>query len=261
MELIKPTRKLGNAAGVLLPKELANSLVKIEIIDYLLDEIDLMKLLREYIDLNEIIGVYLVGGYARGDYDNDSDVDVLVISGNVDLEINKDKYQITIIPKEVLDQQKGYPLYYHMINEAKPVLNEYLLNSYRKDLKLSINGIKEYIKATKKMIKKAESHVRSKNSKNGRTDDAVAYSLILRLRGLYLLDCVDDRKKSSKNGLLSLIKSLTSSLDMYDRYNAIKNNKKLKEDSIEIGDAQKVIDYLKEGLEKWEEIIKEEGRF
>ena len=56
----------------------------------LLDVIDIIK---KYIDLSDVIGIYLTGSYARGEEDEESDIDVLVITENVDREmINKGIY-------------------------------------------------------------------------------------------------------------------------------------------------------------------------
>ena len=76
-ELIKPIVKVGNSAGIILPKEWLNGKEKVELIE---TPKDIKKELLEVLDsyLPDIIGIYLTGSYARGEETPESDIDILV---------------------------------------------------------------------------------------------------------------------------------------------------------------------------------------
>ena len=76
-ELIKPIIKVGNSAGVILPKNWINGEARIELIEKPLDiKNDILEILKPY--LQNIEGIYLIGSYARGDYKSNSDIDIFI---------------------------------------------------------------------------------------------------------------------------------------------------------------------------------------
>ena len=79
MELIKTTVKVGNSAGVLLPKKYLNSQVKI-ILEPLNIEKDVIEILMDEKILDKIMGIYIIGSYAREEQTIESDIDILVIT-------------------------------------------------------------------------------------------------------------------------------------------------------------------------------------
>ena len=76
--------------------------------------------------------------------------------------------------------------------------------------KSAMNVVKEYIKLAEEMEKKVS--------------DAASYSLILRLRTLYIIDCLRKDKIWKKKEFLGLIKKISGSLIAYERYLDSKNN-------------------------------------
>ena len=87
MEIIsRKTIKSGNASAVVLPKSWLNKKVKVELVDKNKETIlqDVLDIVKSSIDLSEIIGIYLVGSYARGDNEYTSDIDILIISEKTD---------------------------------------------------------------------------------------------------------------------------------------------------------------------------------
>ena len=78
--LLKKTIKSGNASAVVLPKAWLDKRVKVELIDKTSEIIlhDVLDIVKSSMDLSEIIGIYLVGSYARGDRTNLSDIDILI---------------------------------------------------------------------------------------------------------------------------------------------------------------------------------------
>src|SRR3989344_1988967 len=64
---------------------------------------DVLHIVKSSIDLSEIIGIYLVGSYARGDNTYTSDIDILIISEKTNRElIKKDGYEILIVSLNLL---------------------------------------------------------------------------------------------------------------------------------------------------------------
>src|SRR3990167_8964570 len=104
MELIKRTIKVGNSAGVLLPKKWLNSQVKV-VLSPLNIEKDVLDILMEEKLLNEILGVYLIGSYSRGEQTIESDIDILVITDNLEKRIKKERYDLLLIAKKTLEEQ------------------------------------------------------------------------------------------------------------------------------------------------------------
>lgn len=262
-QIIKQAKRLGNASGVVLPKDWENALVKVQLVSRPLSPAELMNVLQQEIALEDVVGVYLVGSYSRGDNDTDSDIDILVISNDINRDITKGKYQITIVSQDTMKKYKGYPLYYSMLQEAKPILNGILLENYRTDLSVSIKGVKEYLQAARRALRRVDSLISDKEEVSTETADAVAYSLILRLRGLYILDCIAQKKQQSKQELLALIRKVAGSLNIYNRYVAMKNDEEghMHRVEIKIEEAIAIRDYLQGGITRWAEMIKEERKF
>jgi len=253
MELIKNTIRVGNSAGVLLPKEFLNAQVKV-VLQPLNIEKDILEILLEEGILKNILGIYLIGSYARKEQTIESDADILVITDNIDKRIEKGKYDILLVSKKIVDEKMKkniFPLLPMMI-EAKPIINKELLNKYintsltKKNLKWHIDTTKSAMGVVKEYIKLAE-EIQEKVS------DAASYSLILRLRTIYIINCLKNGKIWTKREFLNLIKKISGSLIAYERYLASKNNN-AKEYKLPIEEARKLMDYNNKKIreiEKW----------
>ena len=104
MELIKNTIRVGNSAGVLLPKEFLNTQVKIVLQPLNIDK-DVLNILIEEKMLKNVLGCYLTGSYARKEQTIESDVDILVITDKINKRIKKGKYEITCISRGEVERQ------------------------------------------------------------------------------------------------------------------------------------------------------------
>ncbi len=254
-ELIKPIVRVGNSAGVVLPKEWVNGKARIQLIEDPLNiNADVLQILTSY--LYKIKGIYLVGSYARGDECIDSDVDVLVITNNLNKKIEKGKYNLILISEDnVKDALKKniLPLL-PMIREAKIILNEDLIKDYKKTF-LTKKNLNWHIGTTKSVMKISKIAIELSNEKKEKISDNVMYSLVLRLRELYIVDCLMNKKNSNKNDFLKLIRKITGSIDSYEAYIRSKNNKKSKR-FISVESAVKIYDYLIEKIKKQEKWIR-----
>ena len=117
-EVIKQAFKLGNSAGVLLPVEWQNRKVMVKLIERSITQ-ELMEILEEKNLLKDIMGIYLAGSYARGEETEDSDIDVLIITDNVDKQLKIGKYEILFVSKERFDRSRLKSIYLaSLINDA-----------------------------------------------------------------------------------------------------------------------------------------------
>ena len=243
MELIKNTIRVGNSAGVLLPKEFLNTQVKI-VLQPLNTEKNILEILLEERILKNILGVYLIGSYARKEQTIESDVDVLAITDNINKRIKKGKYEILLVSKEIVDKKMKkdiFPLL-PMITEAKPIINRELLNEYIHS-PLTKKNLKWHIDTTKSAMKVIEKSIELSREMGMEESDSSAYSLVLRLRGVYIVDCLKKRRIWNKNEFLEMIKKIAGSLSAYEGYLRVKANKKMKY-KLPPEEAKKLHDYI-----------------
>ena len=249
MELIKRITKAGNSSNVLLPREWLGGMARVELIEKPLNiNEDILEILNSY--LKNVIGIYLVGSYARGEETKESDVDILVITDKINKKIRKGKYEIILISKDNLEktiEKNALPLL-PMVREAEPILNKGLINEYKKikPNKENTKFILELTKSSRKMCKEA---IKISKELNENISDEIMYSLILGLRTIYIIDSLKKNKIPSTKGLKSLIIKLTKSEEVYHAYSRMKNDKKTKS-AIKPEIAEKLNNYIIEKLGK-----------
>ncbi len=252
--ILRKTIKSGNASAVVLPKAWLDKRVKIELIDKTPELIlyDALEIIKSDIDLSEIIGIYLAGSYAREEQTDASDIDILVISEKTDKEIiKKDNYEIMIVSLNLLNYKLKENLLPvgTMLKEAKPLLNSNFLKKIK--IEVTKKNVNWYLKTTKDRLKIIKNSIDmiEKNKPDGKLSDAVAYSLILRLRTLYMIDCLIRDKVYNKDEFINLIKKISGSLTAYNRYIYAKNNKDNKRE-LPVTEGRKLYNYLKDYLQK-----------
>lgn len=228
MEIMRSVQKWGNSGGVLVPKEWLNREVKIILIDRSSDiKKEIFDILDDY--LEDIIGVYLTGSYSRGEQREDSDIDIIAISNNTRKEITSGRYNVSIIPLYTIEKTlKNNPLMIlPRLIEAKPITNLGLLDKF-KEIKISKELFKDFIKDTERIIKINEELIDLEDSsKKYLESNELIYSLLLRLRGIYLIKCILYRKKYSNLHFLNFLKKSVGKdyLNVYDVYRLIKEGK------------------------------------
>jgi len=255
-ELIKPIIKVGNSAGVLLPREWLNGKARIELVEKPLDiNKEVLQILEPY--LEDVVGIYIVGSYARHEETEESDIDILAITQKTEKHIKPGKYDILLIPKEIIEQQlekDALPIL-PMLIEAKPILNKGLLDKYKK-AELTKDNLKYHIETTKSALNVVREDIKAAKELNQKVSDASAYSLILRLRTLYIIECIKNQQICTKKKFLSLVKKITGSLSAYNLYRDVKNNKKPGY-KLEIKEAEKLSAEINKRLEQVEKWLKE----
>jgi predicted nucleotidyltransferase len=255
MEIIKNTIKVGNSAGVLLPKKWLNSQVKI-ILEPLNIEKEVIEIIIDEGILKDVLGLYLVGSYARKEQTIDSDVDILAITSNTNKTVKRGRYEIICISEKEVGSQliKNVLPLLPMIKEAKPIINGGLIKHYTNS-PLNSKNLRFHIETTKSAMKVVEKDIELSKEMGEEASDASAYSLILRLRTLYIISCLRDNKIWNKKDFLKLIKDISGSLSAYERYLSSKN-KNTRDCKLPIKEAEKLMDYVNKKIiefEKWTE--------
>ncbi|MEK6914782.1 MAG: DUF2080 family transposase-associated protein [Nanoarchaeota archaeon] len=257
MIIIKKTREVGTSAGVLLPREWLNKQVIVQLIipDTKIIKKRVIDILVEKDLLQEVIGIYQTGSIARNESDEYSDIDILIVTENYSGTINEENYSIILIPKKELEKSlEKNPIYYlPMIKEAKTIINPELIAKYKK-YKLTKKGVLSYIKSSMVAIKRSN-HLISLDEELGdkNTSDAVAYSLVLRIRGAYILESIINNKMWNKKELIKII----NNKKIYQGYLARKEKKKNNRNYIPIDEAKVLIKLLENMLQKLEKWAKE----
>ena len=253
-EEIRNAIRWGNSAGVLLPKNWAGQQVKVILIDRTLQiKKEVLIMLENY--LEDIIGIYLVGSYARNEQEEDSDIDIIAISKNIKKEVISGKYSISITPLESLKRtiEKNPILVLPRLNEAKVIINSSLLEEL-KSIKTAKISFKNFIEETKRIIKISNGFIKiDKEQKREYLDSiSIIYSLILRLRGVFLIKNLIEKKDYSKKEFSLWLKKELSQEEFeksYNIYKSIRDEKKVNE-KIKIETAEKLVNILKKEIKK-----------
>lgn len=124
-EFIKKAIKVGNSAGVLLPKSLLGSEVKITLVKKPIDiKKDVLKILENYFE--DLLGIYIINLGKQ--------IEILAISAGIRKIISTGKYKISIVPLSIIKQDlKNEPRLKIKLNQAKVILNKALLFDLKKE--------------------------------------------------------------------------------------------------------------------------------
>ncbi len=256
MEIVKTAVRVGNSAGILLPRAWEGGKVKAVLIKEPLNiKQDVLMTLSPY--LEKILGVYLVGSYARGEAKEDSDIDILAVSEGVSKEIKQGKYTITLTDIDNIRKGRMKMLFYilALIKEAKPIINSPLLEELKK-LKLSKVSMRWHIEMSKSALKVIKKFIEIDDTEKNETltSDAVIYSLILRLREAYIVDCLLHNKGYSAKEFMRILGKRIKETELkkiYEGYKLVKNDKQAKE-KIMLKDIKELVKLLEEMLREQE---------
>ncbi len=181
-------RRWGNSGGVLLPREWLGKQVEVVLVDRS-NEIkeEVFEILKPY--LEDVYGIYLVGSYARGEQDRNSDIDIVVISGRTRTRISSGRYNVEIYTlagvRETL--KKNPVMIYPRLKEARAILNKDLLKDLLK-VKINYNNVRDFIEDCKRAVKINKGFIDFDREVGNNLDSSgVLYSLVLRLRGIYFI--------------------------------------------------------------------------
>lgn len=248
---IKRAVKAGNSSAVVLPRAWLNKEVRVELVEKNSDIIlaDVLEIARKNIDLKHIIGIYLVGSYARGEESSDSDIDILIVTDCINKDmINEGIYNVLIVSSSLIEQKLKHDLFPigQMIREAEPLLNRSYLNSIK--VKVTKENIRWYLDTTEdklKIIKKIIDKVKKNERKY--LEDKVAYTLVLRIRTLYIIEKLIENKSYSKKQFVKEINKVSGGNNAYEGYLAVKNDSE-ENKRISVEETVTLYDYLENKL-------------
>ena len=243
-QLRKKVARSGNSGAVWVPKDWLGEeilITRLETKKSLEEEI--LKILLPY--LKNISSIFLYGSYARKEETKDSDVDILVIAENK-FKIKADKFDINVIQADNIEESvRTNAFIYAVILESKPIVNSYLLTNLKKIKFNSKDFVKFYIDSTKDSILSTKEMIEL-DRLDGEyiTSYSIIYSLILRLRGIFLINCIL-KNKTFSNALFKeyLTKHTQEFKKIYDIYRGIRDNKTINT-QIEINSAELLLNLL-----------------
>ena len=235
----------GNGSIVYTPKEWIGREVIITLPQLSLKEeiLDLLKL-----HLENIQGIYLYGSYARNEQENDSDADVLVVSDKK-FSVKKAGYDINVHSLENLKKiLVNNPLYSLILKEAKIILNRSLLDELK-----NINSRRDFsfvLETTRGVLEINKDFIDME--KDDFDNSAVIYSLVLRLRGLYMIDCILKNKLYSNKDFKNFVmkKGVKNFNILYRAYRSERDNRRVGKIKISKDDVNRLYSLVKNETEK-----------
>ncbi len=200
----KLVQKFGNSSHVVLPKEYIGRRIKFVAEPKTFQDIkcEILEILKPY--LENIIGVYLYGSYARDEQTIDSDIDILVVTdAKFKIIENIDNYHIisTMINSIENTLKNNAVLILPIIKEAKTIINPDSLRRY-KDYKFTEKNTKQFLNDTEKILE-----LNKKGLELNFEVGSLVYSLILRIRGLLMIKLIMNRGVYSKGSLFNYLES------------------------------------------------------
>jgi len=185
-QLVKRVVRSGNGGAVWVPRNWLGEEILISRLEKPKLNVDeeIVRILLPY--LKNIIGIYMYGSYARGEETSESDIDILVVGEGFSVE-NKGKFDFKVISSDKLKEGiRKDPFLYSIVKEARVILNSNLLLDLRK-VKF-LGGFKWFKSSTLDSIK-SDKEFLNLDKLDGEyvRSFSVVYSLILRLRGVFLL--------------------------------------------------------------------------
>ena len=245
-QIIRKVTLVGNGAHIFVPKEwLGKNVIVSKAQEKTLNE-KIFSLIEPH--LESIIGVYLYGSQARNEAQEDSDIDLLIITLK-DLKIKQLGFEIICLKENELDKAiKSSPeIMYSIIAEAKPIINPKLLQELREKHTPNPSDFKKFINSTEKIIRINSVALKEEEKLGKETlDTSSAYSIMLRLRGLFIISNLLKNKPSSNKDFKNWIESNIQNIEyskIYAIYRAVKNSIPIKQ-KIKISDLKLLLSFL-----------------
>lgn len=247
-QLIRIVSQVGNGAHIFAPKEWINEKVLIVRLEQKTIKEQILEKLYPHLD--KIIAVFLYGSHARNEATESSDLDVLVISKEK-IKIDKKENQdfLILTEKEIQNAIKTNPiLMYSIFKEAKAVINQDYLEKLNK-VKLNKNYFKGFISQTKNSIKSTREIIELDKKTGKYSSDSSIYSLILRLRGIFIINCLIENRPFFNSLFEKWLRPLKINYSkLYEVYRKVRNGKSGEDTTIPIEQEEKLIMFLEKEL-------------
>jgi predicted nucleotidyltransferase len=217
MKLIKKAVEMGNGAAVYIPREYAGRQVVIVLPEGITD---IKKRIIEKLAgrMENIIGVYMFGSYARGESHLLSDIDVLIITKEEEKGLKQlfddMDVRVTTIEKIKKSIENLPAITVPILREAKTIINPALLDELR-SAKINYRNFKWNFDDIKRVIKIIETFIEIDEGDIGLSH---IYSLIMRARICYMMDCLLKNKQFSNSALKAEIIKRGLNEKTYEKY-------------------------------------------
>lgn len=236
LKITKTVQESGNGGHIYLPKELIGKQVLVVQITRTVKDIkrEILQILEPH--LEHIIGVYLYGSYSRGEQKSTSDIDILVVTDKkLKIKEKMGDYEITSTTIEEIKKslEHNAVIVLSIIKEAIAVLNGKLLKTFS-NYKLNRKNTKWYLNSTKSSLNIIDNLMQDRLKSS---IPNITYPLMTRLRGLYLIKCLNNNKEYSNKKLKEYLtkKRLKEKVidDLYNVYQAARDEKRIPENKID----------------------------
>ena len=260
-EIVKEVVKFGNGSVVYTPKKWLGKQVLVILEEKPIDiKGEVLKILKPH--LQEIESVFLFGSFARNEQTETSDVDVLIIS-NKKFDLKKSgRLDFLVMPRETFIEKfkRDETLFlYQIVKEAKPIFNGVLLEGLRQvEIKPDFGKfLRDSLGAFKTVSQFLE--IDKKKGKKYTDSTASVYSLVLRLKTLFLIQRFLKNQGFSNNEFKEFIKKHgfkdNTINDFIEIYRAERDNKKIIHGTM-LKDVEKLFETTKIEFLRTEKLVK-----
>ena len=249
----KIVQQIGNGGHIYLSKEMVGKKVEITLVEKTIGEIEEEALLMLKPYLKHIVGVYLYGSYARGEPTPESDIDILVVADGLKIKKRIGNYEIVCASLDKIEKtlHNNAVLILPILKESKAIINERLIDEYR-DKKLTKRNTRWYIETTESSLKLVKHLIDDEDS-----IASIVYPLIMRLRGLHMIECLIRDKKYSVREFDKHLAGLPSG-QLNRMYREYRDYKPISDNSVGYEDVKKlyayVYGYFKRVKSLWEKL-------
>lgn len=254
-QIIRKVSEIGNGAHIFAPKEWVNEEVLVIRLEKKSIKEQILEAVYPYLD--KITAILLYGSYARKEEDENSDIDVLIIAKEKFKIQAGNKLDFIVISEDFLESAiKINPIMmYSIFQEAVPIINSQYYENLKK-LKVNPHLFMQFLKTTKDEIN-SDKEILELDKKTGKTaSNSLIYSLILRLRGIFIIKCLLNKEKYSNKLFEDWLvgKCKINYSEVYNSYRAVRAKEEIK-DTIPIQEAELMLKLLEEELKKLNKLI------
>ncbi len=254
----KEVVSFGNGSIVYTPKKWIGEHVLVILEEKPLDiKGEAMEAIKPY--LGSVAGVFLFGSFARNEQTADSDIDILVIADRKIQLGKKGRLDFLVKTREQFEKEahSDPSLFLHQIaSEAKPILNGALLKQLKQVAVKPDFG--KFFDDTLGAFKKTTQSLESQKGSEFLLSNASIYSLMLRLKSLFLIQCFKQGTAFSNKKFKEFIKkhgfSEKAVGELVEVYRAERDGKKTST-KILLADAEKLFAAAKQEFLKTEEMV------
>lgn len=255
-QIMRKVSVFGNGAHIFAPKEWRDEKVLVIRLEKKSIKEQVLEMLLP--NLDKVIAAGIYGSHARKEESESSDIDIIVFVKEKFKLIKPQNFEVLMLEESSISRAlEANPLMvYSIFKEAVPIINQ----SYFEKLKaeqVNKSLFKQFIVSTRESIN-SDKELLELDKKTGKyASNAVIYSLILRLRGIFLAYCLLKNKEYSNKSFRKWItrNCKISTEAFYEVYQAIRDNKKIKE-KIPLEQAELALAFLEKEIKTLDSTIK-----